>query len=151
MPAPTFTYEIEIKVSRALLHSFLCDLHNYLTLHPLIASIEELPSSPERPAAQRYRVIDRIPIGPLRIRTSYIAELEPVSEGLVRGRAWQWPGVRLTTEYELRVVAAGTQLVERVAVDAPRIIRSFVTQQARRAHEETLEKMKALLEEGWSC
>lgn len=147
MARADFVHEIEIRVPRARLHAFLCDLSNYHTLHPLIESMEEISPSDEMPGARRYRVVDRIRMGPFRLRTAYLAALEPVAESEVHGHAWQWPGIRLHTIYRLEAIASGTRLVEQVSVEAPRILRRFVVHQARQSHQVTLVKMKALLEE----
>ena len=146
MALADFVHEIEIHVNRARVQAFLCDLQNYVPLHPLVESIVEIPPADEMPQARRYRVVDRIPLGPFRLRTVYTAALEPVSPHEVHGHAWQSPGIRLHTVYGLEDVASGTRLVERVSVDAPRILRRFVVGQARASHEETLRKMKTLLE-----
>jgi hypothetical protein len=148
MPPVDFVHEIEIRVNRSRLHAFLCDLHNYVPLHPLIESIEQIPPTPEMPNARRYRVVDRIPFGPIRLRIVYIAALDVVSDREVHGYAWQSPGVRLHTVYALAEVASGTLLVERVTVECPRILRRVVVSRARESHEETLAKMKTLLDEG---
>lgn len=148
MPADDFVHEIEIAVPRARLHRFLCDLHGYLPLHPLIVSIDDLPPDPLRPQARRYRVLDRIPLGPFRIKARYVASLDPVSESEVIGRAWQSPGIEVRTHYALSDLGAGTRLVERVSIRAHWLLRRFVASQAQRAHLETLRKMKALLEGG---
>ena len=131
---------------RAVLHAFLCDLDNYVPLHPLIESIRALPARPERPRARRYRVVDQIPVGPVRMRTAYTAELEPVSDHEVRGEAWQSPGVHLVTRYQLEDRGPATRLREQVTLEAPFGLRRFVQRQARSAHRVTLQKMKALLE-----
>ena len=144
---PDFVLEIEIQIARSRIHAFLCELSNYRLLHPLIESIEELSPSDEMPGARRYRVVDRIPLGPFRLRTSYVAALEPVGEFEVHGHAWQSPGIRLHTIYQLQTISSGTRLVERVLVTAPRILKRFVIRTARQSHEVTLAKMKALLEE----
>ena len=60
MRSSDFVHEIEIGVSRESLRTFLGDLHNYVALHPLIVSIDELEPLAERPSARRYRVIDRV-------------------------------------------------------------------------------------------
>ena len=148
--SPTdFVLETEMRVSPLRLHDFLCDLHNYVPLHPLIESIEEIPArADDAPKLRRYRVIDRIPLGPIRLRTVYEASLESVSALEVHGHATQSPGIRLHTVYALSEVATGTRLVERVSVEAPLLLRRFVITKARRSHEETLAKMKALLERG---
>ncbi len=146
MPATDFVHEIEIRVPRARLHAFLCDLHKFVPLHPLIESIEEISPTDEMPGARRYRVVDRVPLGPFRLRTVYTAALESVSVNEVHGHAWQSPGIRMQTIYALEGAESGTRLVERVSVEAPRILRRFVVSQARQSHKETLAKMKALLE-----
>jgi len=147
MPATDFVHEIEIRVPQARLHAFLCDLHNYVPLHPLIESIEEIPPMDALPGARRYRVVDRIPLGPFRLRTVYTAALESVTTDEVHGHAWQSPGIRLQTIYALESTESGTRLVERVSIEAPLILRRFVVRQARQSHKETLAKMKAWLEE----
>lgn len=146
MVACDFVLEQDFDVTPAVLHAFLCDLENYVALHPLIESIEERTPSDELPRAKHYRVVDRIPFGPFKLRTVYIAALNPIDAGEVHGYAWQFPSIRLHTIYALTATDRGTHLVERVSVRAPRIFRRFVINQASRAHAETLAKMKGLLE-----
>ena len=50
-----FILETKIQIPRADLHAFLCDLHNYVPLHPLIESIEEISPTDELPRARRFR------------------------------------------------------------------------------------------------
>jgi hypothetical protein len=146
MSAIDFTHELEICVPLAQLHDFLCDLQNYVPLHPLIESIEEISPLRDTPRARRYRVVDRIPFGPIKIRTIYTASLEPVSDREVHGHAWQSPGIRLDTVYRLEPVGLATRLSEQVAVFAPRLLRGIVISQARKSHEQMLGKVKLLLE-----
>ena len=146
MAPARFEHETEIAVPRATLHAFLCDLDNYVPLHPLIESIRALPARPERPRARRYRVVNQIPVGPFRMRTVYTAELEPISDYEVRGEAWQSPGIHLLTVYQLEERGPATRLREQVTLRAPFGLRRFVHRQARDSHGVTLEKMKALLE-----
>ena len=143
---PAFTHEIEIGVPPATVHAFLCDLHNYVELHPLIESIRELPPTGARPDAHRFRVVDRIPFGPFRLRTTYTAELAPIGEREVHGRAWQTPGVRLHSIYRLEDASSGTRVLEEVSIEAPWGLRGFVVRRAREAHCVTLQRTKAHLE-----
>lgn len=143
MARASFELEIEIPAPRARLHAFLCDLRNHLELHPLIVGIDEIAPSDEWPSARRYRIVDRVPIGPLRMRAEYVAAVEGVSENEIRAEAWQSPGVHLTTRYTLEDRGERTHLVERVRIDAPFVLRGFVKRQAEQAHRETLEKMRA--------
>ena len=146
MARAEFEHSIEIAVPRATLHAFLCDLDNYVPLHPLIESIRRLEASPDRPRAKRYRVIDRIPIGPFRMKSVYTAALDPVSANEVHGLAWQAPGIHLHTTYQLEPDGDGSLLREHVRVEAPWPLLRFVVGQASRSHRTTLQKMKALLE-----
>ena len=143
---PDFELECEIRVVLSDLHAFLCDLHQYVPLHPFIESIKDLPPSPDLPRARRYRVVDRIPLGPFKLKTVYTAALDPVSLDEVHGYAWQAPGVRLRTVYALSRTSEGTRIVERCSVEAHPLLRGFVVSQARKAHTKTLEEMKDLLE-----
>jgi hypothetical protein len=150
MPATDFVHEIEIRVPQARLHAFLCDLHNYVRLHPLIESIQEISPVEQLPGARRYRVVDRVRLGPFRFRTVYTAALESATEDEIHGHAWQFPGIRLRTIYALERTESGTLLAERVSIEAPLILRRFVVSQARQSHKETLARMKALLEDSSS-
>ena len=119
---PDFELEVDVDVLRPVLHSFLCDLHRYVPLHPFIESIQDLPSSEDLPDARLYRVVDRVPLGPLKLKTVYVAALEPVSDSEVHGHAWQAPGIRLRTIYSLIERRRSTRLVERCYVEArPRL------------------------------
>ncbi len=146
MSGTHFELEQDFEVELSVLHAFLCDLNNYVPLHPLIESIEELSPSKDRPRARRYRVVDRVPFGPFKLRVAYIAALESIDENEVHGNAWQFPSIRLHTVYSLAATSAGTRLVENVTVHAPGLIRRYVMGQAKAAHTETLSKMKVLLE-----
>ena len=149
-PEPDFVLHIEIAADRATLHSYLCDLERMAPLHPLIESITELEASAELPRARRWRVVDRVPLGPLRLRAEYIAAIESLSADEVHGHAWQKPGVRLHTIYALSegLEPGTTRLEERVQVRAPFGLHGIVVRQARAAHTKMLAGMKQLLERG---
>jgi hypothetical protein len=147
MAAAGFVHEIDIAVARPRLHDFLCDLENFTALHPLIESITEIAPTAELPNARRYRVVDRVPIGPGRMKAVYTATLDPVSLHEVRGYAWQKPGIRLLTAYEIADTNTGVHLTERVSVHAPWVLRRFVSGQAEASHLETMKKIKVLLEQ----
>ena len=146
-PTPDFVLERELAVPVPAVRTFLCDLHHYVPLHPFIESIQDLAPSETLPNARRYRVVDRIPLGPFKLKTVYVAAVEPVGSSEVRGHAWQSPGIRLETRYLLSPTASGTRLEEHCrVVTAPWGLRGFVVRQARKAHDETLDGLKALLE-----
>ncbi len=141
-----FELSVEIAAPLATVHRLLGDLHRVAALHPLIESIETLPATPERPNAHRYRVLDRVAFGPLRFPARYEASLEATTPRQVVGQAWQPPGIRLRTQYDLLDRGETTLLREQCSVKAPFGLRRFVVQQARAAHRETLKNLKKLLE-----
>jgi len=144
----SFTLEVEVRAPRARLHALLCNLESLRPLHPLIESVEAIEPLPELPRARRWRVTDRVPVGPVRVRTTYVAAIEPVSDGEIRGHAWQPPGVRLTTVYTLTEAPGGTRtrLQERCRVEAPFGLAGFVLRRARHAHAAMLERLKDWIE-----
>ncbi len=82
---------------------FYVDLNNIKLVHPLIVSVQAT-SRTETPEGylQSYRVVDRIPLGPLTIKTAYRARLHVRADGDVATEADQSPGVHLRGIGELR-------------------------------------------------
>lgn len=144
----SFHLQCDIRAPASLVHEYLCDLENYVELHPLIESIAEIKAVSELPNARRYRVVDRIQLGPLRFRIVYTAALQAVNSTRVRGYAWQFPGVHLATLYEVSTTDADpamTCLRESTEVTAPWGLRRIVCSQAARAHAETLRRLQQTL------
>ena len=106
----------------------------------------ELPPRDDLPNARRYRVLDRIPVGPFKLKTVYTAALDPISPTEVHGLAWQSAGVHLHTTYRIEPEPGGLLLREHVRVEAPWLLLRFVVGQASASHRTTLFEMKALLE-----
>ena len=146
MSQADFALEIEIHTEPRRVFDFLGDLGNFLPLHPLIESITEVTAPSDRPGVRRFEVVDRIPLGPFRFRTRYIAELKAVGDSEIHGHAWQFPRIEVVTVYRVRPIETGTLLCEHAAISAPLMLRRFVASQARDAHLETLAKLKRLLE-----
>jgi polyketide cyclase/dehydrase/lipid transport protein len=146
MAERSFEQSIEIGAAPEVVHDFLSDLHRHRDLHPLIERIEDLPGDPGRPAVRRYRVTDRIRLGPLAFRIAYVAELEPFAPDLILAAAWQSPGLELRTRYRLSPSPAGTLVEEEVLLKAPFLLVGYAHRQAKAAHGETLAKLKVLLE-----
>lgn len=146
MKEPGFALEIQIRATPEQVLAFLADLRNYLPIHPLFESVTEVAARPVMPGARFYEVVDRVPFGPLRLRTPYTAALERVGDREIRGRAWQAMGIEVLTDYRVEALPAGAHVFETVTIKAPLLIRRFVSKQARAAHERTLGELKRLLE-----
>jgi hypothetical protein len=142
-----FEQSIEIRVAPDEVLDFLADLHHHRDLHPLIERIDDLPPVAERPAARRYRVVDRIRLGPLSFRIAYVAEIERGAPGELRAAAWQTPGVEVRTRFRATPSADGaTHLREEVLLSAPRVLIGYALRQAEAAHRATFARLKVLLE-----
>ncbi|BBZ46453.1 SRPBCC family protein [Mycobacterium parmense] len=114
---------------------FYVDLDNIRLVHPLIVSVQVL-SRGETPDGydQTYRVVDRIPLGPISMRITYRARLLTRADGAVATEADQWPAVRLRGAVSFEPADGGTLLVERITVAAPRPLAATTARQAVQAH-----------------
>jgi hypothetical protein len=149
MAERSFEQSIEIAAVPGVVHAFLADLHRHRDLHPLIERIEDLPLDPRRPAVRSYRVTDRMRLGPLSFRISYLAELTSLPPDEIAAAAWQTPRIEVRTRYHVAPASGGvTQLREQVLMKAPLLLIAYVHRQAEAAHRETLAKLKILLEDG---
>ena len=87
---------------------------------------------------QTYRVSDRIPLGPLRLRSSYVARLSVPVTGDVSSEARQFPRVRLRGTVTFEPTPTGTHIIERILIEAPWPLASVTTRKAVEAHTEML-------------
>lgn len=114
---------------------FYVNLDNIKLVHPLIVSVETVSRS-ESPDGYRqsYRVIDRIPLGPLAIKITYRARLRVPTDGDVTTEADQSPGVRLRGTVSFEPIETGTRVTERIRMAAPRLLAPMTTREAVKAH-----------------
>jgi hypothetical protein len=87
---------------------------------------------------QSYRVIDRIPLGPLTIKIAYHARLHVPRDGDVLTEADQSPGVRLRGRVSFEPIDGGTRVTERIRIAAPRPLAPITTREGIKAHIEML-------------
>jgi hypothetical protein len=127
--------------------AFYADLNNVTLVHPLVVSVRTLEHT-ETPDGyvQTYRVTDRIPLGPLHLRTSYVARLWVPVIGDVSTDARQFPRVRLRGRVAFEPTQAGTCIVERVQIEAPWPLASVTTRKAVEAHTEMLAAIRRRFE-----
>ena len=130
---------------------FYVDLDNIKLVHPLIVSVETV-SRRETPEGyqQTYRVVDRIPLGPLTIRTSYQALLRVPAHGDVLTEADQSPGVRLRGTVSFDRVDGGTLVTERISITAPRLLAGVTIREGVKAHVKMLAGIRSHFESGRS-
>lgn len=118
---------------------FYVDLNNIRLVHPLIVSVETLSRSETAEGYQQsYRVVDRIPLGPLTVRIAYQARLRVPVAGDVLTEADQSPGVRLRGTVSFEPDGGGTRVTERIRIAAPRLLAGVTIREAVKAHAELL-------------
>ena len=119
--------------------AFYVDLDNIKLVHPLIVSVQTT-SRTETPDGYQhsYRVIDRIPLGPLTIKITYQARLNVPHDGDVLTEADQSPGVRLRGRVSFEPIDGGTRVTERIRIAAPRPLAPMTTREGIKAHIEML-------------
>jgi Polyketide cyclase / dehydrase and lipid transport len=132
--------------------AFFVDLDSIKLVHPLVVSVQTLSriNTADGGYVQTYRVGDRIPLGPLHLRTSYVARLDVPVTGDVSSEARQFPRVRLRGTVAFEPTETGTRVVERVQIEAPRPLAAVTTRKAVEAHIEMLAGIRRRFE-GAAC
>ena len=126
---------------------FYVNLDNIKQVHPLVVAVH---TTDRRETAdgyvQTYRVQDRIPMGPLRLRISYVAILHVPLSGDVTAESRQFPRVRLHTTVTFEPIAAGTRVTEHMRIEAPRVLAGMTTREAVKAHITMLAGIRQIFE-----
>ena len=118
---------------------FYVDLDNIKLVHPLVVSVRTVDRHETADGyVHTYRVVDRIPVGPLHLRTNYVARLYVPVTGDVLTEARQFPRVRLCGTVAFEPTETGTRVVERIRIEAPRPLASMTVVKAVEAHTEML-------------
>jgi hypothetical protein len=127
---------------------FYVDLNNIKRVHPLVVAVRSTGRSQTADGyVHRYRVYDRIPLGPLILRTSYVAKLVVPAVGDVVAEARQFPWVRLNSTVTFCQAEAGTRVTERMRIEAPRPMVAVTTREAIKAHTAMLSGIRRIFEQ----
>ncbi len=114
---------------------FYVDLDNIKQVHPLVIAVRTTDRrQTEDGYVQTYRVQDRIPMGPLRLRISYVASLHVPNTGDVTAESRQFPRVRLHTTVAFEPTSSGTRVTEHMRIEAPRPLAAMTVREAVKAH-----------------
>jgi hypothetical protein len=141
------TVSEEIPAPPAAVRDFYVDLDNIKRVHPLVVAVR---ATHRRQTAdgyvQSYHVQDRIPLGPLHLRISYVARLHVPNAGDVTTEADQFPRVRLRTTVIFEPTDAGTRITEHMRIEAPRALAAMTIREAVKAHTAMLAGMRRCFE-----
>ena len=114
---------------------FYVDLDNIRLVHPLVVSVRTIARNDTADGyAQTYRVVDRIPLGRVTVRTRYVARLHVPAAGDVIAEARQFPWVRLRSVVTFDEIDGGTRIVERMRIQAPQLLAALTIREAVQAH-----------------
>ncbi len=126
---------------------FYVDLDNMKLVHPLIVSVQATSRTETSDGyLQSYRVIDRIPLGPFTLRTTYRARLHVPANGDVLTEADQSPGVHLRGTVSFEPIDGSTRVTERIRITAPRPLAPVTTREAVKAHVAMLSGIRSHFE-----
>ena len=141
------TVSEEIPAPPNEVRDFYVDLDNIKRVHPLVVAVR---TTDRRKTADGYvhgyRVQDRIPLGPLHLRISYVARLHVPNTGDVTAEARQFPRVRLLTTVTFEPIDSGTRIIEHMRIDAPRALAAMTIREAVKAHTAMLAGMRRCFE-----
>lgn len=133
------TLSEEVPAAPGLVRDYYVDLDNIRLVHPLIVSVEVLSRTQTADGyEQSYRVVDRIPLGPVTMKVTYHARLRVPAHGDVLTEADQSPGVRLRGTVSFTPIEGGTRITERIRFEAPRPLAAFTVREAVKAHAKML-------------
>jgi len=141
------TVSEEIPAPPDAVREFYVDLENIRRVHPLVVAVRMTGQHQTADGyLKSYRVQDRIPLGPLNLRISYVARLHISDAGDVLAEADQFPRVRLRTKVTFEPIDAGTRITERMHIEAPRILAAMTVREAVKAHTAMLAGMRHCFE-----
>ena len=122
---------------------FYVDLNNIRLVHPLVVSVRTVGRIETADGyVQTYRVTDRIPLGRFMLRTTYTARLHVPVHGDVVTEARQFPMVRLHGVVSFDEIDGGARIVERLRIQAPRLLATVTTREAVHAHTKMLSNIR---------
>lgn len=150
MARAMFTKSIYIAASPSVVKASLADYSHHSVIHPLIVRVEALAptTTPEGTALRRYKITDRVRMGPFTFPITYLATISESADGALVSDAYQQPRVHLHNVTRFQPEGDGVRVEERVDINAPRLLVSYTLKQASQAHEKMLANLKTMLESG---
>ncbi len=137
------TLSERIPAPPAQVRTFYLDPHNLILVHPLMVSVRKLRDRRVGDGhTDRYRIRDRIPLGPITLPISYRADMRVSAQGEVTAVARQFPGVRLHSRVSFEPADDGTTVVELLRIRAPIPLAPLTVREAVDAHTQMLTAMR---------
>ncbi|MBF6159908.1 SRPBCC family protein [Nocardia cyriacigeorgica] len=138
-----FEVSVVVPAEPDQVRDFLADLRQCARIHPLIIRVHRLGE--RMPGVDRYRIRDRMRLGPMSIAFSYLVETTRTPEGDIVSDAYQFPRIHLHNVTSFTPVEGGTLVHEQVTITAPRFLVNMVRREGSRAHRVMLDNLAAVL------
>ena len=128
--------------------NLIADIEHIGKYHPMIIGVKEIAADRDSAGLprRRYRVTDRMQMGLLRTKFTYLATTTSPSAERLYCEAFQSPGVHLIITYDFFGEGDQTRIEEQCVIEAPWALRGVVLRQAKAAHAQTMMQIKRYLE-----
>lgn len=148
MSRAAFDLAVYIAAEPAAVREALVDVDGYPQIHPLVTRVDRLPvSTPSADSrTDRYRIRDRMELGPLMVSFAYRLEMTVTEEGDIVSDTYRFPGIRLHHVTTCRPEKDGSLVYEHVDIVAPRPLVATIRQKCLHAHRIMFGRLKAVLE-----
>ncbi len=135
-----FDYALDAPGTPATAVALLADPRRHPELHPLIVAVEQTDPG-------TFLITDSLPLGPLRFRIRYVAEVVTANDSAVVIVARQAPATTVRNETSVTAVAGGIHVAVSITLTAPTLLFGYAFRTARRAHAELAERIRQRLAE----
>jgi hypothetical protein len=139
----SWTYEVAATCPPEQAMELLSDISRQGELHPLIVEVKELPAA--EGALRSYAVTDKLMLGPLPFRITYVADTLSVTEDEIVTVARQRPRTTLRNRTTVRPAGTGTHVHVEVELTAPRLLFGYAFREGRKAHLALAERLRQVL------
>ncbi len=141
----TFSYTIEAPCGAATAVALLGDPRRSGELHPLIQAVDVVETQTD--AIASYRITDLLPVGPLRFRIVYEADVLTATETDVVTVARQRPATTVRNVTRVAPASTGVRIDVEITLATPRLLFGYAFRTARVAHLELGERIARRLSE----
>jgi len=139
-----FRYQLAAGTDRAAAVTLFSEFFRHAGLHPFIVAVREETPAPAG-CVRRFWIDDRIPVGPVHLPITYVADVVSVSDDRIATVARQRPATTLHIVTQLREVDDALRAEVEITMTAPSLLFNFGFRQAQRAHAELAPKLSELL------
>lgn len=120
--------------------TFLGDLANYETLHPMLVDVRRIPGGTD--GATRYLAPHRMRLYGIPIRFTCRVDMRSAGPGEIRSHTSQRPGIQMWSTVTVRPHGDGSRLHEQVDIKAPGLLMNTVLRDGGRSHAAMWENLR---------